>query len=127
VSDDTFSAPELEYLGSQRLGRLATVDPTGTPQNNPVGFTVADDGTVRIRGRNLAGSRKFRNVRRHGRVSFVVDDIASLEPWQVRGVEIRGAAEALTGVEGGPRWAGGEEIRIHPERIVSWGLDRPVP
>lgn len=28
----------IAYLGTQRLGRLATVDPAGAPQNNPVGF-----------------------------------------------------------------------------------------
>ena len=33
-----FTDAELGYLGSQRLGRLATVDAEGAPQNNPVGF-----------------------------------------------------------------------------------------
>ena len=34
----TFTDAELAYLSSQRLGRLATVDVDGAPQNNPVGF-----------------------------------------------------------------------------------------
>ena len=58
-------------------------------------------------------SRKFANVRSNPQVAFVVDDV--LPPWQPRGVEIRGRAEAL----GGPE----PHIRIHPERIVGWGLD----
>ncbi|MFC4119932.1 hypothetical protein [Nonomuraea zeae] len=28
--------------------------------------------------------------------SFVVDDLASVDPWVVRGIEIRGSAVALT-------------------------------
>ena len=39
-----FTAKELEYLDSQTLGRLATVDPSGALQNNPVGFRV-DEAT----------------------------------------------------------------------------------
>lgn len=34
---------------------------------------------------------------RLGRVAFVVDDIASVEPWRVRCVEIRGHAEGTGG------------------------------
>jgi Pyridoxamine 5'-phosphate oxidase len=51
---------ELDYLRSQRLGRLATVDGGGAPQNNPVGFFI-DEATsqVLIGGFNLAQSRKF--------------------------------------------------------------------
>lgn len=49
-----FTVAELDYLASQRLGRLATVGPDGAPQNNPVGFSVnAEDGTIDIGGRQL--------------------------------------------------------------------------
>lgn len=124
---DTFSSSELAYLSTQRLGRLATVDRSGTPQNSPVSFRVVD-GAVLIRGFDLGSSRKFRNARDHGRVSFVVDDIVSIEPWRVRAVEIRGAAETLTDVDPPPTmpYVSREEIRIRPERIVSWGLDVAV-
>jgi pyridoxamine 5'-phosphate oxidase family protein len=52
----------------------------------------------------------------------VVDDV--LEPWRARGVEVRGRAEVLGegGGEIGPGFAA-ESIRIHPERIVGWGID----
>ena len=33
-----FTPAELTYLGEQRLGRLATVDRDGAPQNNPAGW-----------------------------------------------------------------------------------------
>jgi pyridoxamine 5'-phosphate oxidase family protein len=132
----TFTQEELDYLASQRLGRLATVDGTGAPQNSPVGFRYEpDSGTIAIGGRNLGQSRKFRNVRATGVVSFVVDDIVSTDPWRVRGVEIRGDAEALTDVDPGTPYGSRELIRIHPRRVISWGIDsdmydansRPVP
>jgi pyridoxamine 5'-phosphate oxidase family protein len=122
----SFTRSELDYLTSQRLGRLATVDARSTPQNSPVGFWVDDDGTVVIGGRNLGASRKFRNVVGHDRVSLIVDDVASVDPWRVRAVEIRGRAEALTDVEPPQPYLSRELIRIHPERIVSWGLDEEV-
>lgn len=120
---DTFTPTELEYLASQRLGRLATVDRRSAPQNNPVGFTVTDDGTVIIGGLNLGQTRKFRNVVANPRVSLVVDDLASVDPWRVRGVEIRGTAEAVTDAEPAQSYMSREQIRIHPERVISWGLD----
>jgi pyridoxamine 5'-phosphate oxidase family protein len=124
----TFTEAELAYLKSQRLGRLATVATDGYPQNNPVGFRIDPErGTVEIGGHELGASRKFANVRANSKVSFVVDDLVSVDPWRVRGLEIRGDAEALTGQT---PWLPGfspELIRIHPRRIVAWGLypDRP--
>jgi pyridoxamine 5'-phosphate oxidase family protein len=73
----------------------------------------------------MAASRKFRNVLENGRVALVVDDIASLEPWTVRCIEIRGHGEALIAPEDSAARAPGAIIRIHPERIISWGVDPP--
>ncbi len=93
----TLTAHELAYLRGQRLGRLATVDSSGAPQNNPVGFFVDEPaGQVLIGGFALAKTRKFRNVSRNPHVALVVDDLASTDPWRVRGVEIRGTATATT-------------------------------
>ncbi|MBL7502617.1 PPOX class F420-dependent oxidoreductase [Frankia sp. CNm7] len=118
-----FSDDELGYLASQRLGRLATVAPDGRPQNSPVSFQVRPDGTVEIYGYDLGASRKFRNVAATGVVSLVVDDIASVDPWRVRGVEIRGTAAAITDVDPPQPWLSREVIRIQPRRVLSWGLD----
>ena len=38
-----FTDVELEYLASQRLGRLATAQPDGTLQVSPVGFAYNPD------------------------------------------------------------------------------------
>ncbi|MDI2130716.1 PPOX class F420-dependent oxidoreductase [Yinghuangia seranimata] len=120
----TFTDAELRYLRTQRLGRLATVAPDGTLQNNPVGYHVNADGTIDIRGYSMATSRKFRNVAANPNVALVIDDIASLDPWTVRGIEIRGKAEALDDAGGAPRpGLSPAVIRIHPRRILSWGVD----
>lgn len=118
-----FTDSEIEYLRSQRLGRLATLTPNGTLQNSPVGFEVdAEAGVINIRGRDLGKSKKFHNVAANGQVAFVVDDIASVNPWVVRCFEVRGTAEALTDQPAPNSYMGPEVIRIHPRRIISWGL-----
>ena len=108
---------ERTYLASQRLGRLATSKPDGTLQNSPVGFQHnTETDTIDINGYNLAKSQKFRNVADNGRAAFVVDDIASIDPWRVRCVEIRARAEAIE-VDGVPI------IRLHPLQVISFGID----
>ena len=126
MPDDTasFSPEVIAYLRSQRLGRLATVDPGGAPQNNPVGFRYNPGaGTIDIGGRAMGASRKFRNLAGNSRVAFVVDDLASVQPWHVRCVEIRGHAEALRDQDYGAGFSG-EVIRVYPERVISFGLDQ---
>lgn len=125
-----FTGAELDYLWSQRLGRLATVDAGGAPQNNPVGIHYNPDaGTIDIYGLNMGATRKFRNVITNPRVALVVDDIASFDPWVVRGLEVRGTAEALTGQATSPRGMSAEILRINPRRIISWNvnpIEQPV-
>jgi pyridoxamine 5'-phosphate oxidase family protein len=122
--NSSLSADVIAYLHSQRLGRLATVDGDGAPQNNPVGFRYnAELGTIDIGGRNMGASRKFRNLARNPKVAFVVDDIASVQPWRVRCVEIRGRADALRDQAGQPPGFSAEIIRVYPERVISFGLD----
>lgn len=122
---DRLTTSQLTYLAGQQLGRLATVDSRNAPQNSPVGFHVEADGTVVIIGYDLGNTRKFRNVQGNPWVSLVVDDIASVDPWRVRGVELRGPADAVTDVEPAQPWQSREQIRIRPERIISWGLEAP--
>lgn len=122
-----FSAAELSYLRSQRLGRMATVDPRGQPQANPVGYRLQDDGTILIGGYAMGTTKKWRNLRENPRIALVVDDIVSVEPWRVRGVDIRGEAELLFGSHAlGPQLSE-EVIRIHPRRVLSWGLEESAP
>jgi pyridoxamine 5'-phosphate oxidase family protein len=114
-----FTETEIVYLASQRLGRLTTIQPNGSLQVSPVGFSYNPaTSTIDINGYNLAKSQKFRNIAANGRAAFVVDDLVSVQPWRVRCLEIRGVAEALT-TERGPL------IRVHPKRIISFGIDEP--
>jgi pyridoxamine 5'-phosphate oxidase family protein len=123
-----FTEAELDYLASQRLGRLATAQPGGTLQVSPVGFRYnSRTRTIDIAGRRMAASRKFRNVADNGRVAFVVDDLASVQPWRVRCLEIRGRGEAIAEPADsayGDTTPGfdGAIIRVHPERIISFGI-----
>ena len=115
---------ERAYLTTQRLGRLATLAPDGTLQNSAVGVHYNDElGTIEVYGRDLGNSRKFTNVEATGEVSFIVDDIASLDPWKVRGIEIRGRAEALRDQTPPSPYFSPEIIRIHPRKIFSWGIE----
>jgi len=112
-----FRESELGYLaGGRQLGRIATVGADGTPHVIPVGFmynAVCD--TIDVGGFELEQSKKFRDVARTGRAAIVIDDVASTDPWHPRGIEIRGRGEAIA--------LPTPLIRIHPERIVSWGLE----
>jgi pyridoxamine 5'-phosphate oxidase family protein len=59
------------------------------------------------------GDEAARGSSAMSREAGVIDDVASVDPWHVRGVEVRGRAEALDQ----------PLIRLYPERIVSWGLE----
>lgn len=117
MAESVLTRSEIEYLGGGLLGRLATAGPDGTPHVVPVGMfshNAAKD-TIDVGGHDLTRTKKFRDAARSGRVALVVDDLASTDPFRPRGIEVRGRAEAV----GGPE----PIIRIHPERVVAWGID----
>ena len=120
----TFTPAELEYLAGQRLGRLATISPEGSVYNNPVTYFVdAANGWIDIGGVMMDRTQKYRNIQKNHTVSLVVDDIKSLDPWQVRGLEIRGQAEALVLEVPLKPHQRPQIIRIHPRRVLSWGVE----
>ena len=112
-----FRESELRYMaGGKQLGRIATVGADGTPHVVPVAWIYnAVRDTIDIGGHELAETKKFRDVARTGRAAIVIDDIATTGSWHPRGIEIRGRGEAIAMPT--------PLIRIHPERIVSWGLE----
>ena len=119
----TFTPAELDYLRSQPLGRLATVDADGSPQVNPVGFRVTSSGDVLIGGYAMAKTRKYRNVAATGRAALVIDDLASRDPWTVRGIEVRGRAEATTVDDPPIPGTTTEVIRLHADTVFTWGVE----
>jgi pyridoxamine 5'-phosphate oxidase family protein len=83
--------------------------------------------TIDVGGHDFATRKKYRDALRHPKAAFVVDDIASVTPWRVRGIEVRGDVQVLAtgGTELGPGFAP-EMFRITPRRVVSWGLGDPA-
>lgn len=115
MSKSIFTAAELEYLRTGRkLARLATVGRDGTPHVTPVGWRLdVEERVVEVGGIDLERTKKFRDVARSHKAAIVIDEV--LPPWRPRGIEIRGRAEVVERPE--------PAIRIHPQRIISWGLE----
>lgn len=131
MPDAMFSEKEKEYLGSQRLARIATASSTGgsiQPDVAPVGFDF-DGEYFYVGGMNLLKSTKYRNVLKNGRVAIVVDDLKSVSPWEPRGIRVYGTADIVTRQGGYMQQTGHPSptyIRIKPLKKWSWGIDEPV-
>jgi pyridoxamine 5'-phosphate oxidase family protein len=128
VALDCFTDKEITYLEGQRIGRLATIGPDGAPHAGPVGFRLGTTyEEVWIFGSDLLESKKWRDIRGEPRVSFVVDDLASVDPWLPRGILIRGRGKLHRsgGVARFGKRAGSAWIEIRPRRITSWGIEGP--
>ncbi|HYT78241.1 MAG TPA: PPOX class F420-dependent oxidoreductase [Actinomycetota bacterium] len=122
-----FTEAELAYLQTEGLlARVGTVGEDGMPHVAPVGMWSqnAEFDAIDVTGMDFDQTKKFRDAARSGVAAVVIDDMVKLDPSEVqpggwdsrpRGIEIRGRAEAIT--EPQPM------IRIHPRRIVSWGLE----
>ena len=98
-----FSAAELDFLRSQRIGRFATVGPSGWPHVAPVIYAVDDDGGLEF---DVDGV-KLRNLTHESRAAMVVDAMGPK-----RGVAIQGRVRLIAP----------ERARLEPVRKFSWGL-----
>jgi pyridoxamine 5'-phosphate oxidase family protein len=119
------STAQIEYLASQRLGRLATAGADARPHVVPTSFRYnAELGTVDLGGLHVATTKKYRDVQANGWAALVVDDLVSVDPWRARFLEIRGRAEALPtgGAHLGPGF-GEAFIRLHPQKVNCFGID----
>lgn len=113
-----FTDEEIACLGSQRLARLATVASDGQPTVDAVGFQF-DGERFFIGGHMLARSRTYRNIAAgNPLVAPIIDDLAAVDPWTPRGIEVHGTAEivARAGMFGP-----GEYFAIAPRVTWSWG------
>jgi pyridoxamine 5'-phosphate oxidase family protein len=112
----SFTESEIRYMAERRLARVATTGKDGAPHVTPVGFRYnAEHDSIDVGGFDLERTKKFRDVERSGHAAVVIDDNPSVDPWRVRGIEVRGPARALR--------APVPLIRIHPRRIISWGIE----
>jgi pyridoxamine 5'-phosphate oxidase family protein len=118
-----FTDLEIEYMGGQRLGRIATVGADGQPHVVPTTFRYnAEQDAIDVGGMRMSQTKKTRDVQRTGRASIVIDDV--LPPWQPRMIEVRGTAEVLPA--GGKAFGDNFEdtiVRIRPARIIAFGID----
>ena len=118
-----FSEAERNYLKSQRLARLATVSSKGQPTADAVGFEF-DGSRFYIGGLNLPGTRKYKNVAAgNPKVSLIIDDLESVQPWQPRQIKIHGLAEIV--VRDG-HLGHKEYLAITPTISWSFGVEEPL-
>jgi pyridoxamine 5'-phosphate oxidase family protein len=127
----TFTDAEIEFLNSQRLGRLATVGADGMPHVVPVAVFYDPEAEALVIGANaqfgeeiMATSKKFRDASSRPKVAVVLDAPSP------RVLEVRGEAEThLDGGEdvgkrlGAPFRFCQAWIRIRPRRIVTLGVN----
>lgn len=116
-----FSKPEVDYLKSQHLARIATASRKGVPEVSPVGFQY--DGKYIFVGSHdqkiFFTTQRYNNIKNgNPHVSIVVDDQVSIDPWRVRGIKISGEAEV---VEHNGMFGPGRYLRITPKTSRSWG------
>jgi pyridoxamine 5'-phosphate oxidase family protein len=117
-----FAEDELDYLRSQPVARLATVNADGQPDVVPVAFEV-DESAIWVGGvgAHVLNTRKFRNIGAgRTQVSLVVDDLVSMDPFIARSVRVYGDAEAP--IERVGMMGPGLYSRITPRVSWSWNL-----
>ena len=117
-----FSEKEIAYLRTQRLTRIATVSKELQPDVAPVGFDF-DGVYFYVGGLDLSRTLKYQNVQVNPKVSLVIDDLETVDPWKPRGIKVHGTAD-LTTREG--YTGSGTYIRIKPEVKWSWGIEGPT-
>ena len=90
MANGLFSQNEIDYLKSQRPARIATAAATlseerGSVQPDvvPVGFDFNGDYFY-VGGMNLLKSTKYQNVLRNNMVAIVIDDLKTIDPWDIK-------------------------------------------
>lgn len=114
-----FTPAEVQYLKSQPLMRFASASLNGRPDVAPVVFEI-DGDDILTTGFDVTHTVRYRNIQSNPRVSVVVDDLASVEPWSPRGIKVIGNA-VIEEVNGAPRF------RITPTVIISWAINDTAP
>ena len=113
-----FTDAELDYLQKQPLMRFATASVRGRPDVATVIFEVDGDAIV-TGGFDITTTVRYRNINANPRVSTIIDDLASVDPWSPRGLKIIGTAT----IDDGPP----PRFRIAPAVIISWGINDATP
>jgi pyridoxamine 5'-phosphate oxidase family protein len=119
-----FTEKERAYLGSQQLARMATIDRTGQPDADVISFELDGDEILIGSYRNLAGSRKYKNVAAGGeKVSLVVDSLGENGPMDLIAIKLHGTA---TIEQRDGRFGPAEYLVVRPHTSWSWGIEGPT-
>lgn len=110
-----FTPAEVRYLKSQPLMRFASASLEGRPDVTPVVFEI-DGNDILTAGFDITHTVRYRNIQSNPRVSVVIDDLASIDPWSPRGIKIIGTA-VIEEVNGSLRF------RISPKVVISWAIN----
>ena len=134
------TADEVDaFLAQERVCRVSTVGPDGTPRSNPLWF-VWHDGCLWLY--SLVGTQRWANIERNPTVSALIDAGHGYD--ELRGVELLGQVAVVGDVPrtgpGDPGLAGPERLffrkyfdrdepvhdgrhawlRLDPDKVVSW-------
>lgn len=117
-----FSEPEIQYLKSQHLARIATVSKRSQPDVVPVAFEF--DGKYFYVGSHnqdiFHRTLKYKNVRDGNKlVALTIDDLESVDPWRPRAIKVYGTAEV---VDHKGQFGPGKYLRITPKISWSFGI-----
>jgi pyridoxamine 5'-phosphate oxidase family protein len=126
-----FTDAEIEFLNSQRLGRLATVGADDMPHVVPVAVFFDPEADALVVGANvefgeavMVTSKKFRDAQRRPKVAVVVD-VPSPRVLEIRGyaeTHLDGGADVSSRLRTPFRFASAW-ILVRPRRIVSIGIN----
>jgi nitroimidazol reductase NimA-like FMN-containing flavoprotein (pyridoxamine 5'-phosphate oxidase superfamily) len=109
------------FLRQERVCRLATVGPDGTPRSNPLWFVWHDRGLWLY---SLVGTQRWANIDRNPSVSALID--AGHDYGELRGVELTGTVAVIGEV---PRTTQPDANVEAPERLFFrkyFDRDEPV-
>ncbi len=131
LSMSMFSDPEIEFLKSQWVCRIATVSPEGWPHNVPVGF-VFDGKAFYIT--SDPGNKKLKNMARNNKVCLIIDVpksprraimVQGLATLAEHGEEFERITEYISKEKGWKKWKEGEQVAvsIEPTKKLSWGIE----
>jgi pyridoxamine 5'-phosphate oxidase family protein len=74
-----------------------------------------------VGGHDIENTRKYKNVvAGNSKVSLVIDELKSVQPWQAQGIRVHGEAEA---VETQAHFGPGLYLVITPKVTWSWGIE----
>ena len=107
------------------MGRLATIGRDGQPHITPLTYVYNPiEDSIDLGGVDFVNTKKWRDVQRNRKATFLVDDFA---PAEAHAVEIRSEAEVHHSGGGkiNPRFPNfvDQFIRLRPTYIVSGGVN----